>query len=396
MTKNKAKDNILIKESDSSSYNSKKDRKEEDDSPYSSNSSNDNNSKSLKICNSNKSKKKKLLDKNKSQHGFKIIINKPEEENDSIIKNESIINDLNLVINNEIYPGELFDLELYDDEKPKETRERNIISNSININHSPIVKDGVYIKNLNIIGASSSEKNKGLQEKIKKLELELKQKRKFDILEISSSELTMEINSSYENINEISNNKYLNDYDLRDMTKQFIIKKSKLQNKPVKSISGKSKRRSSFDYESHYNKMKKQIISDKGKSNKYSKRDLSKISFKKDNATILMNKLLKSAQNTSSNKADSFIKKIRKLQPSDSNIKHSRRNSFIVRPSNPEIIMLDRAKSNTFEDEKDFNPKKYEVFAKKNQDNNTTKKKNKNNMLDIIQFNIQKSSQNLN
>jgi len=58
--------------------------------------------------------------------------------------------------------------------------------------------------------------------------------------------------------------------------------------------------------------------------------------------------------------------------------------------------LLDRKTSRSFEDDKGFNPKKYEVFAKKNPEINSPRKKKKNNELDIIQFNIQKSSQNLN
>ena len=206
----------------------------------------------------------------------------------------------------------------------------------------------------------------------------------------------MEIDSSYENINEISNNKYINDYDLRDMTKKYIIKKSKFQNKSINSISGKNKRRSSFDYENHNTYLKKKILLDKKISSKNAKGVLSKISFKKNNINNLMDKFLTNIQYNSNNHADSFIKKVRKLQPFKSNIKHSRRQSVIINPSNQEIILLDRKKSNTSEDKKDFNPKKYEIFNKKIPENNSTKKRKKNNELDIIQFNINKSSQNLN
>jgi len=402
--KNKAKNNVLIIEDDSSSYDSEIEGKE-DDSSYSNKSSNDSYNKSSKICDnddSNKSTKKKSLDKNESRNTFKIIINKPEKENDSIIKSESINDELNLVINNEIYSDELFGPEYFNDEKPKEekeTKERNIIK-SININHSPIVKDGVYINNLNIIETkyldSSSEKNKDLQEKIKKLELELKQKNKFDILEISSTESTIEIDSCYENINEISNNKYLYDKDLRDMTKKFIIRKSKISNKQVNSISGKNKRRSSFDYENDYNNMKKKILAIRDKSSKNVKGVLSKMSIKIKNMNNLRDKFLKTVHYNSNNKADNFIKKVKKLQPYESNIKHSRRLLVSLVPSNTEIFLSDRIKSNNLEDEKDFNSKKYEVFSKKNPDYNSTKKRKRNTELDLIQFNIRKSSQNLN
>ena len=432
---NQVKNNSLNKESDNSSYNSKRDNKEEDDSSnnYKSPNHNDNNSYHCKIyeddcsyiCNpyknnknssiydknnSNKKITKKSLENKRPQNTFKIVINKPEEENDSIIKNESINKysncDLNLIINDEIYPGELFNIKLFDDEKPKKAIERSIISNNININKQ-ILKDGVYINNLNIIGTnylgSSSDKNKDLKEKIEKLEFELIEKKKFDTLEISSSESTMEIYSSYENINEISRNKYIYDYDLRDMTKHFIIKNSKFSNKPSNSSMGNNKSHSSFDNENSSNYLKNPIKSSINKSSKNNAKGvLSKISFKKDNnqkdkvSNKLMGKFLKSIQNSSNNQAESFINKVRKLKPSESHLKQPQRSSVEVLPSNQENFLLDRKTSRSFEDDKDFNPKKYEVFAKKNPENNSPKRKKKNNELDIIQFNIQKSSQNLN
>ena len=108
-----------------------------------------------------------------------------------------------------------------------------------------------------------------------------------------------------------------------------------------------------------------------------------------------MDKFFKTIQNNSNNHADSFIKKVRKLQPSESNTKNLYKNSVVVYPTNPEIVLLDRKMSNTFEDEKDFNSKKYEVFTKKIPENTSTKKRKKNNELDIIQNNIKQSSQNL-
>ena len=224
----------------------------------------------------------------------------------------------------------------------------------------------------------------------------MKQKNKFDILEISSTESTIEIDSSYENINEISNNKYLYDNDLRDMTKKFIIKKWKISKKQVNSISGKNKRRSSFDYENDYNNMKKKILADRDKSSKNVKGVLSKMSLKIKNMNNLRDKFLKTVHYNSNNKADNFIKKVKKLQPYESNIKHSRRLLVSLVPSNTEIFLSDRIKSNNLEDEKDFNSKKYEVFSKKNPDYNSTKKRKRNTELDLIQFNIRKSSQNLN
>jgi hypothetical protein len=236
-------------------------------------------------------KKDSNLNRKNQQNPYKIIINKPEENNKIIMRNKIINkfsnNNLNLEINDEIYPDELFNLDLFDEKKPNnQIKERNIISNNININHKPVLSDGVYINNLNIIGTnylgSSSESNKGLQEKIKKLEFDLKQKKRFVTLEISSSESTMEIKSSYENINEISSNKYIYDNDLRDMTKKFIIKKSKLPNKVLISSFDKNKRHSSIALE-NYSNLKNQIISNKNKSTKNGMNALTKVNINKDN-----------------------------------------------------------------------------------------------------------------
>jgi hypothetical protein len=425
-TNNKDKNNSLKKENDNSSYKSKILENEGDDSSYNYNSRNfndnssynfdpNNDNKSSNIYDKNNSKKctrKRTLENNKPQNKFKIIINKPEEESDSIIKNEInnklSNNNLNLVINDEIYPDELFNLELFDDKESKNLiKERNIISNNVNINHKSVLSDGIYIKNLNIIGTnylgSSSEKNKGLQDKIKKLEFELKQKKKFVTLEISSSESTLEIDSSYENINDISNNKYIYDNDLRDLTKKFIIKKCKQPNKELNSSFEKNKRHSSIALE-NYSNLKNQIISNKNKnkSTKNGMRILTKITSNKDNiqkeeiSNNLMDKFLKSIQINSNNKAESFINKVRNLEPSEPHIKHTSKESIPLDLTNPENLLLDKKKNNTLEDEEDFDRKKYEIFAKKSPENDSPRKRKKNNELDIIQLNIQKSSQNLN
>ena len=229
----------------------------------------------------------------------------------------------------------------------------------------------------------------------------MEQKKKFVTLEISSSESTLEIDSSYENINEISNNKYIYDNDLRDMTKKFIIKKSKMPNKVLISSFDKNKRHSSIALE-NYSNLKNQIISNKNKSTKNGMNALTKVNINKDNiqkeeiSNDLMDKFLKSIQISSNNQAESFINKVRKLEPSKPHIEHSFKESSQLYPENPENFLLDKKKNYTLKDEKDFDIKKYEVFAKKNPENDSLRKKKKNNELDIIQLNIQKSSQNLN
>ena len=84
------------------------------------------------------------------------------------------------------------------------------------------------------------------------------------------------------------------------------------------------------------------------------------------------------------------------LEPSEAGIKHSRKLSVHLRPSNTENFLLDKKKSITLEDKNILNKKKTEVVTKKKVESISPKKKKKKNELDIIQLNIQKSSQNLN
>jgi hypothetical protein len=214
----------------------------------------------------------------------------------------------------------------------------------------------------------------------------------------------MEIKSSYENINEISSNKYIYDNDLRDMTKKFIIKKSKPTNKIINTNFGKNKRSSSIDLEKD-NNLNNQIKSNKNKSTRNGTNLLPKISLNEGGgqkeiiSNNLINDFLQSIQYSSNNQAESFINKVRNLEPSESDIKHSSNTSIFLSSSNHENhenFLLDKKKNNTLKNEKDFNRNKYEVFAKKNPENDSPRKRKKNNELDIIQFNIQKSSQNLN
>ena len=155
----------------------------------------------------------------------KKIDNKISNDN---LKNASIksIKDLNTnninindEINEEIYPGENFNIE-------------NIIHNKIKYknefkNYYP---EKIYIKHLNIfennyLGEIIQNKNKEKHtgdEKNNKSHSEEK-KHCFKVLDISS-ESTMEINSSYENINELTNYSYISDEELRNKTKQFLFK----------------------------------------------------------------------------------------------------------------------------------------------------------------------------
>ena len=119
-------------------------------------------------------------------------------------------------INDELYPGEILN---------------HSINNSIINLKSPksdikrFHNEKIYIKNLNIIEnnylGQIFDKKENTIEKSNKSKSEEK-KNSFDSLEISL-ESTMEINSSYENINKITNYQYISDNNLRKKTKMFLL-----------------------------------------------------------------------------------------------------------------------------------------------------------------------------
>ena len=141
-----------------------------------------------------------------------------EKENKNIKFNKSNINDNKKYfssesINDEILPGENFDIHIYEDEKPK-----NI--NNI-FNSQKVFKEKIFINNLNIYGLNYKE-----IPLMKKYNNNFIQKSKniFNNLNISSTSC-FEIRASYENINTISLNKYISDDNLREETKHFLQEK---------------------------------------------------------------------------------------------------------------------------------------------------------------------------
>ena len=346
-------------------------------------------------------KKRANKELSKKQFQYKIVINKPEEINfnkkisNNIVQKIESNNDINLdmEVNNEIYPGEIFELKLFDDEKPKKsTDNKNIILNNMNINNkTEKVSESVYINNFNIIGKNyigiNIEDQKKLEEKIKLLELELQKIKKFNKLEISSSVSTLEINSSYENINEISDNTYIIDAELRESTKQYI------KNRNI--ILHKSLINTSLNFSNNFLGFQKIQDSnfEKISSEKRNNEHLNINNINKNTKNLFKSIIPNSSNQT--NKVETFLNKIKNSNKSSINCKHVRHDSIEIRPNYDDSnFFYDKKKSYTIEDEK--KKKRYQqTYLNKNL-NNIVKKKKKKNELDIISLNIQKGSQNLN
>ena len=129
-------------------------------------------------------------------------LNKEKVNNYEETKSNKTLN-INLNdINDEIYLGESFNLQ----------RNNNIdIINSNKIKNT-FYSDKIYINNVNIF--ENKEKTKSEEKKFKNLEI--------------SSQSTMDINSSYENINKLTNYNYISDDDLRKKTKKFLLEECKI------------------------------------------------------------------------------------------------------------------------------------------------------------------------
>jgi hypothetical protein len=120
---------------------------------------------------------------------------------------------------------------------------KNINNNIVNNTKNDITSfcsEKIYIKNLNIID------NNYIEQILQKHQNNLNnlnannnkyksEEKKFDLLKISS-ESTLEINSSYENINKITNYSYISDDELRKKTKNFLLEKCGLQPSAVKKV----------------------------------------------------------------------------------------------------------------------------------------------------------------
>jgi hypothetical protein len=319
--------------------------------------------------------------KSQQKTKYKIVINNPDEvehiikDDDNSKTSKKAVN-FNYEINDEIYPGETFNLDICHDNKPKSIYEnKNILSNNININNMhEYLSEPVYINNLNIIGNlnNDSHEKKELEEKIKKLEKELNSKKNFEKLEISSSESTLEIDSSYENINAISNNQYISNYFLRDITKEFI--KSKINNNNNNITNNNDKHEKIIHFNSTFKKAKRKsyasneddtsltfdkIFNKKKKTNRSRSLILSNISSNKSNNKIkdknksnrmMAQQFFKSIVATNDiSQAETFKNKIKHFDLSVSNLKQPKRSSIQHSVTNDEKFFLGKRKTNTYE-----------------------------------------------
>ena len=135
-------------------------------------------------------------------------------------------------INDEIYPNEEFIISNIS----KNNSDLTTISNVVN-NSKKNVNNNTYNNNVNNVNNNNNNENKEIF---------------FHDFIISSNEINFTIKSSYENINVLSGNKYLNDKNLQEKIKNFlvnkkgIIKKSSLQIESKKNGKKKKEQKKNF------------------------------------------------------------------------------------------------------------------------------------------------------
>ena len=295
--------------------------------------------------------------------------NNKEKPSDTNTDNNS--SNFDFVVNDEISPGENFSIKLYDNDKP------NFINNINKL--QKIIPDNIYINNLNINYLNAGpEKNKDNSKELEK---------KFDFLKISNS-TSIEINSSYENINEITLNKYISYYEFRKETKEFLIEKAK-------------------QYDSKMNFTK--LIQSKPLENKFFPKDknrriyessINNNIFLKNKKRFLENKDKLVIRKTSTNKinAHGSYEALNNLQGLTKNDKYN--NKKLNKRVSSNAIDNNLLKLNEDKDDSininDLNFYKKKFLKSIDNNNNSIKKRKKLNELDIITSNIQKTSLNLN
>ena len=320
--------------------------------------------------------------------GYKIFVSKLEDN--EIKKNDLFNNDysksnndnnntnenLEFTVNDEILPNENFNINLYEDEKINEKK----------INIQKVLPDNIYINNLNInyLGVPLEQKNN-----IKKKE----EKTKFKYLTISS-ESTLEINSSYENINVITSYKYISDNDLRIDTKNYLLERSKINLTKLENINIKPNNTKYLSLKNNTRFFKSTINNNnylQNKKNFENKRIF--LNIRKTCTKQLNNQFSYEALNNFHNKihkSDKFNNLIRKTNSSGSIDFASM--AILKTCDDKSFERIDNISVNK-NDNLNFKKKK---ILKKSVDNNIMKKKRRIREIEIISSNIQKSSQNLN
>ena len=321
-------------------------------------------------------------------------------------------------INDELYPGEDFIIKSYDNENLKNLKEdKNINTNTKSnilkrLQSTKIYSDKVYINNYNIYKSpyiQTCYNNNNFN--VKNEYFESKKPKIFENLEISSSISTLDINSSYENINKITNNRYISNEELKSKTKKFLLEEClKLDNivNFIKNI-GEYNEQNLMD-------IRKQI------SKKQSAVDFSnKNSGIFDNNSFLKNYSHNIRNASSFNNYNLFNKRKRYYDNRDSNIfikeetfskfqdqlNDKKISSSITLQMKNNLHSFDTFNNFSTFKNKDRNPdiiseEKPEDYTSNgiknpldaNHDN--IKKKKKRNEMDIISLNIKQSSRNLN
>ena len=247
--------------------------------------------------------------------------------------------------------------------------------------------DNIYINNLNInyLGIPLEQKNN-----IPKKE----EKNKFKYLTISSSESTLEINSSYENINVITSYKYISDNDLRIDTKNYLLERSKMSLTKLENINYKPYESKLLSLKNNTKFFKSTINNNnylKNKKNFEKKRSF--LNIRKTCTKQLSNQLSYETLNNFHNKINKSDKYNNILRKTNSSGSLDFTSMAVLKTY--EDKSFDRIDSISVNENDILNFKKKKII-RKSVDNNLMKKKRRIREMEIISSNIQKSSQNLN
>ena len=302
-----------------------------------------------------------------------------DEDNHKNNQKDNNISNLDFIANDEILPNENFNIKIYEDEKPK--------SNMNNL--LKILPDNIYINHLNInyLGLPL-EKKENVEKKL--------EKKIFNNLNIFSNS-NLEINSSYENINEITSNKYISDYELRKETKNFLLEKCKMSNLKIEKNSNIFKSKP-FHLQLHQMNNKMRI----NKSLIHNKIYLlnNKKTFEQNEQDFIRKTCTNDPNNQLTNEAiNIFKKKINKSHKYNNKfLKNTSSSSFdlnILKP-NENIEFNNNIDVTDYENNNYNKPITKKSFKKYGDNNNIIRKRKKLKELEIITSNIQQTSQNLN
>ena len=292
--------------------------------------------------------------------------------NKNINNKENNIQSIDMAVNDEILPEEDFNIQLYEDEKPK---------GNLN-NLQKIIPDNIYINNLNInyLGMVSEQKKDSSKKKEKKL---------FDNLSISSIS-TLTFHSSYENIDEITSHKYISNYELRTETKNFLLEKCRIINNKIEKSANIYKNKIFF---SKYLNTKKYSKNFSKNSRIYNSSIHNNIdNFKAKHLEV--GHIRKTCTNELKNRLS--YETLSNFQNLINKSEKSINNKLLKTLSSNSLVSVSLLKSNYDKSFDTLNENDNNEIKKKKISNNKVKKRHKLKELDIISTNIQKSSQNLN